>query len=320
MHSQRFLSPLGSTFVIALTLLGFTFLAPWSQAQLVVDLTLDKKTYVAYEPIKIQVRVSNRAGRDIVLGGPAGASWLNFDVGTDDGKPILPSGVTPFAASTVLPSGKSVTRHISLGKSYPLGRPRNYRVKANVYFSGTQKFISSRTRIFYVIEANRVWEQTVGIPKGEPGGGGYRRYQLLKTRDAKRTQLYVRVSDIQTKKVLATYSLGRFIEVVNPQVTTDGKNRMHVLFLGAPHTYSHKTINYDGQTLTADIYRDEAGTPQLMESSDGSVSVKGGLPFDPSAPNPAVPGTRESLESRKSIRRLSERPEGLPYIPPVERD
>jgi hypothetical protein len=293
-----------------LPLLCLVVLALRSEAQLIVNMTLDKKMYVAYEPIRVQVKVTNQAGRDVVLGGPAGSSWLNFDVANTKGEPILPSGRTPFAASTVLSAGKSITQEISLGKAYALGLPRNYRVNASVYFAGTGKYISSRPVIFSITEAKTVWDQIIGIPRGKPGGG-YRRYQLLSSYDTKRTQLYVRVTNKESGRVLATYSIGRFIPVVNPQATIDGENRMHVLFLGAPHTYSHKTINYDGETLTSDIYRDAGARPELVESSDGVVRVRGGLLFDPSAPNPAdaIRGARDL------IRRLSDRPEGLPYVP-----
>ena len=288
-----------------------------ASAQLMVQMKLNKNLYVAYEPINAQVTVSNRAGRDIVLGGPAGSSWLNFDVATDQGDPILPSGPRPVAGSTVLGAGKSYTLTVSLGKFYPLGKPRNYRVKASVYFAGTGQYIASRPALFGVTEARLIWQQVVGVPRGKPGAGSYRHYSLLIFRDTQRTLLYVRVRDKATQRVLATYSLGRLIEVRDPQATIDGNNRLHVLFMGAPRTYTHKVLDYGGETLRADIYRDEGGAPQLLLDNDGTVTVGGGTPYDPTRnliSNLPSNGTRSSSGSTSRIRRLSERPEGLPYF------
>ena len=300
-----------SLFGLALAATVWFATAATSHAQLQVRMDLDKGLYVSYEPIKVTVTVTNRAGRDIVLGGPGGSSWLTFNVSTDKGDPIAASS-RPYAGSQVLKAGRSATRYISLGKVYPLGEPRNYRVQANVYFPGTNQYFSSRAKVFSVTEANAIWQQVVGVPRGKPGAGSYRKYQLLTFRNSRRTSLYVRVTDRGTGRVMATYSLGRFIEVVNPQATVDNENRMHVLFLGAPHMYSHRIIGYDGKPVRTDIYRDEVGAPRLMEGSDGSVTVKGGMLFDPSAPNPAVDGANGT---RERVRRLSERPPGLPYIP-----
>lgn len=287
-----------------------------ASAQLMVDLKLSKNLYVAYEPITAEVTVSNRAGRDIVLGGPAGASWLNFNVGTDQGDPILPSGSRPIAGSTVLGAGKSHTLTVSLGKFYPLGQTRNYRVKASVYFAGTSQYISSRPRLFGVTEGRLIWQQVIGIPRGKPGAGSYRHYSLLVFRDTQRTLLYVRVRDQKSKRVLATYSLGRLIEVRDPQATIDGNNRLHVLFLGAPRTYSHKVIDYGGETLLSDIYRDEGGAPRLMLDNTGRVQVQGGAIYDPvgGAGVDALRYDGGNTGAPQSIRKLSDRPADLPYF------
>ena len=316
-HSSRpshFLAPLAVAFA-AVAAIGC--MLTQASAQLLVEMKLNKNLYVAYEPIIAEITVSNRAGRDIVLGGPAGASWLNFDVASDHGEPILPSGATPVAGSTVLGAGKSHTLTVSLGKYYALGKPRNYRVKASVYFAGTGQYIGERPQLFGVTKARLIWQQVVGIPRGKPEAGNYRHYSLLIFRDTERTLLYVRVRDQKSKRVLATYSLGRLIEVRDPQATIDGENRLHVLFLGAPRTYSHKVINYGGETLLSDVYKDEpgSGSPQLMLSSSGKVQVAGGSVNDPTlAAEAAAHAASQEGGGTDRPRNLSDRPEGLPFV------
>ena len=250
------------------------------------------------------------------LGGPAGSSWLNFDVATDQGDVILPTAGRPFFKSVNLGAGKSITRSISLGKYYALGRPRNYRVKASVYFPATGKYLASRPAIFSILQAKTIWEQVIGIPRGKPNAGKYRHYSVMTYRDATRTLIYVGVQDETTKRVLATYPLGRVIEVRDPQITVDGDNRLHVLYLTAPRTYTHKVIDYGGATIMTDVYRDDLGAPQLMLASSGRVTVRGGSLFNPDtvavgAAAGAEDGFGNDLPANR-IRKLSERPPGMP--------
>ena len=316
LFSQNSSRPLAVLAAAIAAVAAFGCLLTQASAQLMVDMKLNKNLYVAYEPITAEITVSNRAGRDIVLGGPAGSSWLNFDVATDQGEPILPVGATPIAGSTVLGAGKSHTISVSLGKYYALGQPRNYRVKASVYFAGTGQYIGSRPSLFGVTDARLIWQQVIGIPRGQPEAGSYRHYSLLIFRDTERTLLYVRVRDQKSKRVLATYSLGRLIEVRDPQATIDGDNRLHVLFLGAPRTYTHKVINYGGETLLSDVYKDEpgAGSPQLMVGSSGKVQVAGGSIHDPALAAEALAhSASQEGGCTGTIRKLSDRPEGLPF-------
>ena len=68
------------SFLILVSLSGLLFSLEESKSQLIVDMKLKKTNYLAYEPMEASVTVYNRAGNDIVLGGPKGRGWMTFDV------------------------------------------------------------------------------------------------------------------------------------------------------------------------------------------------------------------------------------------------
>ena len=73
-HTDKFMktAPTGlkSGVLAGLAVLGIAFLGSITSAdaQLMVGLKLKKKYYVSYEPIQAEVSVSNRSGKDVVLG------------------------------------------------------------------------------------------------------------------------------------------------------------------------------------------------------------------------------------------------------------
>ena len=109
------------------------FAAPTASAQLMVEMKTNKTSYVAYETMRATVTIHNRAGQDIVLGGPGGRSWLSFNI-YRDGQLLSPraggTGMRPF----VLGAGKSITKSIDLNRVYPVSDYGSYTVAASVYF------------------------------------------------------------------------------------------------------------------------------------------------------------------------------------------
>jgi hypothetical protein len=277
--------------------------APRAPAQVLVTLELNKKVFVAYEPILATVTVSNRAGRDIILGDHHGQSWLSFQVSSIGGDPILPYRGAPRFEPKVLAAGKSIREAIPLGSYFPLGGQDNYSIRAAVYFNETGQHFGSNVAAIRVSEGQRFWEDQVGIPRSN-GRSDYRRFTLLTFQEEDRMSVFVRVRDQNSQRVLATYSLGRLVPHRDPQATLDGQNRLHVLFLTGPRFFRHCVIDADGEKVSEDVFEGKDGSlPTLMLANTGGVRVEGGLKFDPNVP--AAP-------PRDIVHRFTDRPPGVP--------
>ena len=70
--------PLG--FLIISMSLAVIFITQKADAQLIVEMKLPKTHYLSYESMVANVTVYNRAGDDLILGGPKGKGWMTFDV------------------------------------------------------------------------------------------------------------------------------------------------------------------------------------------------------------------------------------------------
>jgi hypothetical protein len=285
--------------VVALVLIG----APRASAQVLVTLEMNKKVYVAYEPILATVTVSNRAGRDIILGDHHGQSWLSFQVSSIGGETILPYRGAPRVEPKVLSAGKSVREAITLGSYYPLGGQDNYSIRAAVYFNETGQHFGSNVCAARISEGQRFWEDQVGIPRSN-GRSDYRRFSLLSFQENDRMSVFVRVRDQNSQRVLATYSLGRLVPHRDPQATLDGQNRLHVLFLTGPRFFRHCVIDPDGEKVSEEVFEGKEGSlPTLMLANTGNVRVEGGQLFDPNVP---------AAQPRDVVHRFTDRPPGVP--------
>jgi hypothetical protein len=112
------------------------------------------------------------------------------------------------------------------------------------------------------------------------------------------------VLDDKTNIKLTTFCLGTCIMVADPQVTIDGSNMLHVLYMTKPHVYAHATINTQGRLDRAPTFHKEVGSdrPQLVVQKDQSIGVLGGVIYDPAV--------AEALPTTKA-RSIKDKPPGL---------
>jgi hypothetical protein len=201
-----------------------------ASAQLTVVMEPAKKLYVAYEPVTVSVSITNRAGRDIVLAS-RGTSWLTFQVTDSAGNVVAPNASTAFDP-VMIPAGQMLARKINVNSMYPMGQKGIYRVSASVYFPQLDRYFQSTPSTLQISDGRELWRQVVGVPEGREGEGTYRRYTLLSFNTGSERLLYARIQDDRSGAVFATFSLGQFIAIRDPEWTIDSQNRLHVLQLG----------------------------------------------------------------------------------------
>ncbi len=287
-------------------LLASVALATPAAAQLSVDLQIEKTQFVAYEPVKATVTVHNRAGQDVVLGGPGGSGWLSFDVrsGTTIVSPRAGRGfgAEPF----LLSAGQKITKTVNVGSLYPLGEFGDYSFNAQVYFPPLGQFFNSQRKRISISNPRPFWSESIGVPQGPGRLASFREYSLLIHRGASTAHLYMRLKEARGPRVYATYSLGRYVDIGKPQAIADSEARLHVLHMVSPRVYQHAIVRPDGSFEGATIYQDmPSSRPKLMIDGAGVVQVRGGQRYDPEA-------AAAVAELEAGVRSASDRPGGLP--------
>jgi hypothetical protein len=270
-----------------------------AEAQVQVDLKFKRLQYIAHEPVVATVAITNLAGRDIELHDADGQSWLGFEITDNEEQPIAPLNAANRELPLRIQAGQRVTRQIDLTPLYPVYEYGAYHVRTNIYFADLGKFFYSGTRVFEVTDARPIWQQTVGVP-GAGASGEVRTYSLMTNRFPDHTSLYVRVQDKDTGVVYATYSLGRTIDLEQPQAEIDRANRLHVLHCTAPRAWSYARVGLNGELLEHSSFMETKTRPRLVHSGGGEVAVRGGMIEAP------------TQNSGRKAPKLSARPPGAP--------
>lgn len=289
-------------------------LASTASAQLLINVQLDKgrNNFVAHEAIMARITVENRAGKDLVMGGPNGQSWLQINIKRPDGT-ILPSkNGEPKADPTMLKEGATMTRSINLTNFYPVDEPGDYLVSCAVYFPELSKWLGAGNTSYLKVNSAKsaFWERTIGLPRTHAQAGRYRRYKLFTNKNNSLTAtgstdqrlLYVGITDEETEQNVTTYAVAPILMYRDPQPTTDKEGNLCVLFMAAPQVFQYVVINPDGAIMEQKQYRPTDIVPQLMQSKDGFVSVKGGNLID------RIGEAEAASQPQNQIRGMGERP------------
>lgn len=279
-------------------------LLPWMRtghAQITVDLSIRRTIYVAYEPLLATVRITNLTGNKLLLADVEGKRWFGFQIETLDGRPIPPRDPDYEIDPIQVGPGESLSRTVNLTQLYPLSDFGSYRIRASVYAAELSGYFSSPPLTVEITEGRLLWQQTVGVPGPAGVQNATRTISLLSHRLSERTDLYLRIEDKPAGIIYCTHRLGDFIAYGKPEIQLDAANTIHILQNNIPREFIYSKIGLDGKILSRTTLSAPKERPQLVRSRDGTVTVVGGIAFDPKAtPTPGL------------IPKLSERPVALP--------
>ncbi len=278
------------------------FITTSAMAQYQVALELDKKSYVAQEPMMATVTLTNRSGADVVLGGPNGRKWMTFTM-----KDAMDRTLSPLDLTTedplVLAAGSTLKKKIRVSDTHALQDQGTYNVTVSVYHPGSGEYYQSNRVRFLITDIKPFGQPMVfGVPDGFADAGRVRRYVLMVSRDMDSSSMYFRLVDDVTGAKLATYPLGGITLAREPQVTMDRHNLLHVMFMTNREVYTYAVIQPDGKRKSIQYLKDTPPNhPMLFLTASNDVVLRGGQEFDPNAKAP---------EANKG-RSISERPPGL---------
>jgi len=271
------------------------------RAQVIVDLSIKRTLFLAYEPLLATVRITNLSGNQLLLADVEEKKWFGFEIETLSGSPIPPNNPDYQIQPLQLGSGESISRTVNLTQLYPMTDFGSYRVRASVFANELNKYFSSPPLTVEITEGRLLWNQTVGLPSADGTSTGTRTISLLSHRLTDLTDLYLRIEDKESGIMYCTHNLGSFIAYGKPDILLDSDNTIHVLQNTSPREFVYSKVGLDGKILQRTSLQAPKDRPQLKRASDGSVTVIGGFAYDPKAsPTPTL------------IPNLSDRPPALP--------
>lgn len=270
-----------------------------SHAQLDVTLEMSRNMFIRGEPVEATVVIRNLAGRDLMLTDTEAGHWFGFEI-MKEGVPIAPHRRDYKNEPQVILNGGSIRRKVDLLRLYPVNEYGTYSVRAAIYFPDTRKFINSEPVKLDISEGRKLWSQTVGVPVGKDGSGGYRVFTLLSFQLPKENTLYARIEDEATGAGFGTYPLGRLVGGNTPGHEFDLQNTLHVFHLVGPKQYFLSKIGVDGEWMGQTSWRSESGRAAVRRKADGRMVVVGASRIS------------EKPNAAPDVPRLSDRPAALP--------
>lgn len=245
-------------------------------ARLQVDIQFKRTLYIAYEPLIVNVSITNLTGNALNLADSGNTRWFGFTIETLDGRPVPPRSSSHTNPPVLLESGQKITRAVNLAPLFPLAEYGGYRVRASINAQPFGTFTSPPLNI-EITEGRTIWSKSVGVPASEPGGGGTRDITLLTHRFPSSSQLYLRIVDPERRSVLCTHRLGRIVSYGVPEVQLDTRNRIHILQNLAPKTFLYSLIGLNGEVLLRKTYTQRDKRPALVIGPDNTGAVIGAV-------------------------------------------
>jgi len=288
--------------VYGFLLAGWLGFAGTLQAQLGLQLELARTAFMQFEPMIVDVKITNLSGRDLRLEDGDHIPWFGFNIQSRGGTPVLPRQRNYSMPPVEIGVGQTLTRQVNLTPLYSLDQLGSYRIRAMVYMKDQGQYYNSNPVAIEITDGSRLWQREVGSPED----GSIRQVTVLSHIQRDSTSLYLRIRDREAGRVYCTHRLGPLLTFGSPEVELDLQNQVHVLHLRAPKIYIYSHIGLNGEIIQRRAYQETSSKPALRRAADGSIAVVGGEIHDP-----------EQIRQEKAAQPgLSDRPVPLPTSQP----
>ena len=259
--------------VLALTAL----IALPAGAQVSVEVTLPQGQFLPGEELVAAVRITNRSGQKLRLGGEE--DWLRFEVESRDALVIAKMSEPAVKGEFELESMKVATKRVNLAPHFNMTQPGHYSVTATVRIKAWDRDLVSPEKSFDIIHGAKIWEQDFGVPTSEVSTGTpeVRKYILEQANYLKgKLRMYMRLTDGTGMRTFRVFPIGQMVSFSRPEAQIDKESKLHVLYANGAHSFSYSVFNTEGDLLVREMYDFSGSRPRLRGDDQGQISVVGG--------------------------------------------
>ena len=247
-------------------------------AVVTAEVTLEQEQFLPGEALPVAVRITNRSGQTLRLGGDP--DWLTFSVESRDGFIVGKNDEVPVTGEFVLESGNRATRRVDLAPYFNLAQPGRYHIIAQVHIKEWDRQIASDAKSFDVTQGLKLWSEEFGVPP--PAGATnpapeVRKYILQQANYLRgQLKLYLRLTDATESKVFKVFPLGPIVSFGEPEKQLDNRSNLHVLYQTGARSFAYTVINPDGDVVLRQTYDYATSRPRLRANQEGDFAIVGG--------------------------------------------
>lgn len=256
-------------------------------AQIAIDLSMNRQNYIQFEKIFAKVVMRNDSGHAIAFGHDEKLQGdLLFEIRDSQNIPINKiTQATPPLVGTILKSGETKEFIVPVTRYYTLNVPGKYKIMAYISHALLKEEYRSNDCFFNVSEGQLLWTRSVGIPdfinadsksKGNSEKKiGTRLFNIRTIYEGSRRVYYLVVEDDKT-----VFSIKRFgVEIGDeqPQFDTDNFSRLHILLPLSPRIFSYFVFDIKGSLEKREVFKKTTTIPTLVnDPKNGSIILAGG--------------------------------------------
>jgi hypothetical protein len=265
--------------------------------QVTVETVFEHEQYLAGEPLRAGVRITNYSGQTLKLGETA--DWLDLLVESEMGDVVAQHADPPVVEPFELPSASRATRWVDLVPFFEVGRVGRYKVTPTVRIAELGLVLTGTAAGVNITGGAKIWEQDFGVPRAEGSPSAafeVRRYALIQSMNQKKISLHVRVSDQQEVRIFRVLRLGPVLAFSRPEAQVDRSGQLHVLNQTSARQFTYGVVSPDGELVVRQLHHYAATRPALRTKEDGTLVVSGGyrqitpedIPKPEKAPDPVI--------------------------------
>lgn len=284
-----------------------------ASAQLLVTAEFaQRSSFVPYEPVFLQLQVTNQSGRPLAFGEHDGRSWLRVELTDIEGR-VLSAGRGVETEPFVLRNGEKKVYEVPLHALADVTRPGNYRAIVYVYYPPLDQSFVTPPQRFRVRDGFVIWEQNIGLARDIAPEGRHRRYQLQRAQIREFQGLFLRIDEMERRRVYVTRLLGSYVDNTLPEANLDPSGVLHIIYQATPSRYVYQRVDHMGNLLEDRVMDASEGRPRMEVNQQGEVSFFGPEQIGSLDRDTDLPSLGEGLERRSLGEDLSDRPEELNF-------
>lgn len=257
---------------------------PALQAQIGLEIMLNRQVYMRYEPVYACITIRNDTGRPLLFGkDPRLQGFILFEIRDSRGR-VIPQrkGADISVTGLILGPGEVKRMIIPVQKYYNIDRLDEYAINVFVSHNQLPHEYQSRDTYFRVEEGTKVWSRTVGIADvtGNSSVGDAppkeRTYTIRALTESPNRFYYLVVED--KEHTYGVMRVGRAIGREKFSAEVDMLSRIHLLMPISPKVFHYLSFSIDGETVNNSFWKTANTIPMLYrDPQTGIVTRLGGM-------------------------------------------
>ena len=250
-------------------------------ADVVMHMSLPRKTYMCYEPVVAEVSLRNTSGQVLIFGSePEFKGYMEIELTDPAGRPLPGSGTRFELKGMMLRSGADHRIRVGLSGKVNMTKCGTYRVRLILGHPMLRNEYAGNICQFEVASGRTFWQRRFGVPKigGNDEIGApppLREYTLKSLRDGAEVYYYLLVED--EENIYAMKRIGMAFGRNQIVCEIDMLNRLHILLAVRPKLFQHQVFDWQGRRELNKLYKPTNSVPLLFrDSATGDVKVLGG--------------------------------------------